>query len=303
MSITAWKDSLYCNLGVEGKILFSGLISFQIIYKHLNHETILKHWSIVNEHLHSINNVKDPAASDITVQNTTQSCTFTCLVILCLSWSHKYFIRFIGKIKACDLHLIYCPLYSQGSERGTVITFIIIFSSSTFSCCFNTGCKHITEAVTLTLEQLESTHLSPWHSTLFHSPSATFNRNRINQHGVLKNNSSPLHVSSHRIRSSKIRSKQASALTLISFQHFVNTFTLIFTLIFCYPQSKSNFTFLVTEVSHKVWDNGYLKRWKLNISASVVDLQSLLDMIRVYEEPDWSLANLRTCLFFLSCSI
>lgn len=128
-----------------------------------------------------------------------------------------------------------------------------IFSSSTLSCCFNTGCKHIKEAVTLTLEQLQFSHLSLWHSTLFHSSSVTFNRSRINQHAVLKNNLSPLHVSSHRIRSLQIRSKEASiSLKTNIFSYFVSIFTPIFTLIFCHLQSKSNFTFLVTEVSHKV---------------------------------------------------
>jgi len=45
---------------------------------------------------------------------------------------------------------------------------------------------------------------------------------------------------------------------------------------------------------------GALKRVKLNLSASVVYLLSLLDVSTVSEEPECSLVILRTCPFFLS---
>lgn len=96
--------------------------------------------------------------SDITIQDTTKSHTFTCLLVLCLSWSHKYFIKFIGKINAYGLHLIYFPLYFEGSEGGSFIVFMIISSFSTFNCCFNTGWRHIKEYLKESYLDFESSY-------------------------------------------------------------------------------------------------------------------------------------------------
>ena len=63
----------------------------------------------------------------------------------------------------------------------------------------------------------------------------------------------------------------------------------VFTLLFCHLQSKSNFTFLVKEISHKVWDNGCFEKSKVKpfcfCCLSAVPARCIYSIWRTWMQP------------------